>query len=304
MPRGIGTRGRRIAGFELRNGGRSRIAIPARRLLIQCCSLVILIGLVARPSFVRAVDLDEVESRSPARLSLLRWDNVEGAPYLLSGVTPKLDRKSRQHLVSLAPGQQTIIHLPTGSSLRAVCAQGKLKPNDLVFWVSIGSGLYRESLSAIGSADGSLIVNADDDRPAVVRVERPASASCALSVSLFVSRRMNGAERASYPCQLVGCEDGVPLCIDGELSLERYQRLSAGQTATLAVTAPARLRIVGRLMYSKLEAQSRQAFQIRLTSDRGDREILEVETIAERNHLVAWNDHPLRVSTEEVQYWD
>ena len=198
--------------------------------------LALLAVVLLAPVASFGADIDEAKLASFGPGGLLRWENVRGAPYWIAGAPLTFDTSLQLYVARLQPGQDTLVHIPSGSLLRAVPVRAALCPQDVLMWVSNGSGLYRAALSAINS-DGSLLLAPGDLETSLIRIERPSNATTCVDVALFVSRRMVPEEAFPYPCEWVGCGPAVSLSSD-ESAVENYQHLMAGQSANFKSRPP------------------------------------------------------------------
>ncbi len=248
-------------------------------------------------------DVDEAKLARFGGGGLLRWQNIEGVPYWVAGAPLEFEAASQLHAARLIPGGEVLVHLPSGSLLRVAGLGGRLQPQDVQLWVSNGSGLYRAALSAVVTADGSLLLAASDLETSLVRIVRPTDRATCLDVALFISRRMVPKLAFPYPCEWVGCGPPVTVTTDG-LETQPYRYLVAGQAAKLFVASPARLRIESRLEYSPLEAEAKQIYQLQVRDGDRSLRVLPIHTRQERHHVVTINGVLRTVGQEEIDYVD
>src|SRR5512135_737240 len=77
----------------------------------------------------------------------LRWDNVEGPPRWVSGSKPQGHWRRALHLISLAPGQETVIRANPNCWLR-LAGEGKtLHAGDFEISISTDTRLFAEAPS-------------------------------------------------------------------------------------------------------------------------------------------------------------
>src|SRR5436190_16428630 len=106
---------------------------------IYCRFLIILI-LWAGTAYGSLDDLENKLRRQEA--VQLRWDNIEGSPFWVSGPHPAYDLPVGLHLVVLSPQQPVVVRLTKEAYLRIHNPFGCLKPDDVDVLVSNGSGLF------------------------------------------------------------------------------------------------------------------------------------------------------------------
>lgn len=87
--------------------------------LILCMAAA---GLVTGIPVQAAIDGVEV-ARSNAGAAL-RWENIKGAPYWISGPKPSASARQNWHAVELKGNQSVAIHVPARAMLRVIAEQG------------------------------------------------------------------------------------------------------------------------------------------------------------------------------------
>ena len=175
-----------------------------RRGRLRCGALLALLlgaGAEAGP--------DQVQIDMVGRYPLpLRWDNVSSEPLWVEGAKPFSAPGSRardgerhetqMHRVRLAPGESVTVWVPANEGLRVYRPDGRLALADLEIAVSNGSGLYVSAPTQPSAQGDSLLLPSDWPEERLARVSRPARASEAVEVALFVSRREALGELAPY----------------------------------------------------------------------------------------------------------
>ncbi|HRD68086.1 MAG TPA: hypothetical protein PKY50_18270, partial [Candidatus Competibacter sp.] len=152
---------------------------------------------------------DQVQIDMAGRYPLpLRWDNVSSEPLWVEGVKPFSApdnrvrdgerHETRMHRVRLAPGESVTVWVPASEGLRVYRPDGRLALADLEIAVSNGSGLYVGAPAQPSAQGDSLLLPPDWPEERLARVSRPARASEAVEVALFVSRREALGELAPY----------------------------------------------------------------------------------------------------------
>ena len=251
-----------------------------------------------------AANLDDATLAGLPPGTPLRWDNVESAPIWVAGVVPQFDPATNLHLIQLAPGQQATIRLPPRSLVRVTGACGALAPQDVELWVSDGSALFRQLLTAIATNPTSLLAAPDLGRWGLVRIERPRWHGCALRIAVFTSRRIPLECPDYYRCPL---EDGgcsVRLSLDAAHEGADFQPLVPGRRGRWSVCGPSRLRVRTRLQYPTGESRQVQPYQLRSWLDGRPAGTLEFETSSEAQHVVYVDGTPRVVGRLEVGYLD
>ncbi|HUM92653.1 MAG TPA: phosphomethylpyrimidine synthase ThiC, partial [Candidatus Competibacter sp.] len=166
-----------------------------RRGRLRCGALLALLlgaGAEAGP--------DQVQIDMVGRYPLpLRWDNVSSEPLWVEGAKPFSApgsrardgerHETRMHRVRLAPGESVTVWVPANEGLRVYRPDGRLASADLEIAVSNGSGLYVSAPTQPSAQGDSLLLPSDWPEERLARVSRPARASEAVEVALFVSRR-------------------------------------------------------------------------------------------------------------------
>ena len=173
-------------------------------------SLKAWISVLAFASSSVAAELDGVNLRLLEQYDTpLRWDNIEGPPYWISGAPLEFEPSRRLHAANLEPGQCVYLRLPPYSMLRVVTPRVTLHLDDIEIWLSDGSGLYVRQAPA---SDGDALLIAPDQAQAMVaKIKRPASSSCGVKVAFFVSRRKILEQVAPYRKLLRVCNSTVKL---------------------------------------------------------------------------------------------
>jgi hypothetical protein len=137
--------------------------------------------------------LDYVRHRLLEQYTLsLRWENVKGTPYLLSGECPEFNPFGISR-VQFDPGEKMLIDLPAGEMLRVHCDEQVLAPEDFFFSLSYGRGVAAGLVPACSKDGHDLLVAPGVFERTLIHLARPDTVQGGLKVSLFVSRQRGPA---------------------------------------------------------------------------------------------------------------
>ncbi|HEY4542739.1 MAG TPA: hypothetical protein VIG66_10250 [Noviherbaspirillum sp.] len=194
--------------------------------------------------------IDGMEAARSSTALALQWENIKGAPYLLSG--PSVARsESAQfargvHTVALSGDQDIAIHVSAHAMLRVVAEQGG--PLEApVFMVSNGSGLAVARAARPGSDGHSWLLATEADHPAVIHLRRGGTSGTAQRVALFLARFDTPRDAVTYRHQLQLPGTSVQVRQADEASAMNFVRLGAEQTMTVKVKGPDRLLLEYRI---------------------------------------------------------
>jgi hypothetical protein len=223
-----------------------------------------------------------VTIRRPAVLDAadapLRWENIEGAPWLVRGAPAVRSIGSARDAVRLEPGGSVSVIVPAASALR-LHATGGLAPSAVEIRSSDGFGL-EAPVEPVPSLDGcSLIVPPSPFRPSLVQVERPATAAEPIEIALFISRVDHLPAEALHRTLVPLPGDAVWISGARWLPGVRHWLLEGGAPVAVDLEGPARFALVLRLVYPAGEASPIQGFDTRIAID-GRREAALLETSA------------------------
>lgn len=243
----------------------------------------VLSGLLAESG--GAADWDEVRSRVLSQYNFrLHWTNVTGPPIHVGGVP--IAKGVPLSIVTLAPGESTLLLVSADSFVRAYRADGLLAPEDLEFWVSNGSGLQVRHV-AFESSDGrSLITLPDHSETALVRIARPQNCRTPLTVALFESYYEPAGDPVSYSTLACTASRTVALQPEGGSPEQGFCLIAPQQPVSVCVSGPARLKLETLLRYPPLESEVHQGYQLRLFADGTLLNIVDFETSVETNRQV------------------
>ena len=208
------------------------------------------------------------------------------------------------HGARLPPGASITVRVPPRGLVRVAASSAERAIGDVQFWVSDGSGLYREVIPAVSAADQSLVVAPNLRDAGLLRIERPCAADCAVFLAVFTSRRINLESADSFLTPVTPSGPTVELSLDGSPQRRVWGWLRPGQPTQVTVCGPARLRLDTRLQYAVGESSARQAYRLQISVDGEAPRILELETSSESRHVVSINGIPRVVGRSEVEYLD
>lgn len=213
--------------------------------------------------------VDELALRLSRQFDVpLRWDNVEGDRRdWVTGAVPYRDRDRPWHAVTLAPGDEITLQVPSGEPLRAVVSEGVLSSDALEFLLSNGSGLYLQQTPRLSKDGGSLLLDTPDDGVHLVRVRRSAAQAEPLAIGLFVARHEPLAPIAPYREPIPFAHGAVDLRAGNEAAGQRYWPFSVAVPVSLELDGDRRLLLEGRLRHQAREAAGDQAWRVRVWAD-------------------------------------
>lgn len=210
------------------------------------------------------------EPRDPAA-PRLRWEDVEGPPFVVGGKRPSYRSVRDEPAVSLAAGESVLVWLPANALLRLRAVRpAELAESDLEVWRSNGSGVELRGRPVPTQDRSTLLFDPRSPNASVVEVRRPEGRT-PLDLVLSISK-----------CEFEDCEpwcrDLVPL--SGEL-VEiggagaswisdpplAYRRATGGEACAGAVRGPAHCRLESRLLYPEGEGASLQSYALRIWVD-------------------------------------
>lgn len=189
------------------------------------------------------------------------WDNLEGAPYWLSGEVPRYHYDEGLHSIHLEPGSTTLIRLPVREGLRLRKLGGPLLSEELLVELSNGSSLFIETTLQPGSDDSwNLMPEGRGER--LVRLSRPASYKNDIEIILYVSRMPELPPLARYR-QLPSVEGEVArLQEQGKPVGQPVWSVDQIQSIEIEIEGPQRLKLESWLRYSGAVNEPRQLYRL------------------------------------------
>lgn len=243
------------------------------------CLILTMIGLGCLFGAEAQAALDAARWRSNQAETPVWWDNIEGAPFWLSGPKPRLHRGWKMHAISLQPGQTVTLHLPRGRALR-------------VFQ------------SPQHAHDGhSLIFAPDLPGPFRVHLTRAPGHQHPLAVALFLSRY--------DPFPVAPYRDVIALDLpmtrlreQAASAAHRFWPLKPYDPVRVKIERPVRLAVENRFAYGPTVQRPKQTYRIHTRLNGTSLQILEFATDVEISRPVFIRHKPQNVSRLEVDYLD
>ncbi|HUG20204.1 MAG TPA: hypothetical protein VMM56_14560 [Planctomycetaceae bacterium] len=250
-----------------------------------------------------ASDWDELRGRVLSQFDFrLHWNNISGPPHWIGGVPIQRKLFQRLSTVTLVPGESVVLRVPAESFVRAYCPNETLSPDDLLFWVSNGSGLQVQHVGFLSPDGKSLVTIPDHPETALVRVCRPESCLTPLTVALFVSYREATGEPVSY--RTLACTDAPASAIkrDEDSTNEPFHHVDPSQPVTVRVVGPVRLKLETHLRYPALESEIHQSYQLRLLTNLALLKIVDFETSIDHKRQAFVNQVPATLGRRQTAY--
>ncbi len=230
---------------------------------IACC-LVLATGQAgAGPSSWDEVQLRLLQQHSTP----LRWDNVEGAPYRVSGPKPHARFGQRLHLIQLQPGETVTLRAPESRWLRLVGEARTLSADDFEIGISADARMFAAASPLATSDPHSLLVELPPDKPSLVRLNRSLQAESNLVFAACFSREepFNTFAPHREAVRLPG--KSVRLRREGEILSHAARELDPGEELELSLKGPARLELVVTLRWPRNEPRREQSLVLQLALD-------------------------------------
>ena len=246
--------------------------------------------------------LDPAQRRPELAETPVWWDNVEGAPFWLSGPEPERRWDWAMHAVALQQGDTVVLRLPSGRALRLYHPEG-LTPRDLRISLDNGSGLrVFQSLETAGEPT-SLLLNPNAPGPFEAHISLAPQRREPLSIALFLSR-YEPWPAAHY--REVGAFDAPAANLQTQAygPAERFWFLQPYTSAQTRIVGPAHVAVENRFVYDDAAHRPQQTYRIEARLDNAPLRVLEFATDAQVSRPVLIDDHPQPVSRLEVDYLD
>lgn len=265
-----------------------------------CINLAVLAWGAATP--VQA-ELDAVQARMQQEFQLpLRWDNVEQAPQWVDGESPRQEPGTGLHTVSLEPGRFITVRVPRGEWVRVSAGDRELLASNLDLAASDGSGLFATLPSVLAADHRSLLLKPDHSAPRLVRISRPASATGAIEVAVFVSRHEMPETVAPYRRAVALDAPRVSVRRDDKAGGMPYWYLAAGVAIDVELEGPIRLALNHRVAYGPREQSLVQGYRVRAELDKLPWRWLEFQTAAEHSVAIEIDGRLAVVGRQESAY--
>ncbi|MCU7893253.1 MAG: hypothetical protein KZQ78_17370 [Candidatus Thiodiazotropha sp. (ex Ustalcina ferruginea)] len=188
------------------------------------------------------------------------WDNLEGAPYWLSGEAPRYHHGEGLHGIHLKPGNTTLIRLPAREGLRLRKLDDLLLADELLVELSNGSSLFIETTLQTGPDDSwNLMPEGGGER--LVRLSRPARYENGIEIILYVSRMPELPPLARYR-QLPSVEGEIAHLQEQDKPVgQAVWPVSPIQSIEVEIEGPQRLKLESWLRYSDAVNEPRQIYR-------------------------------------------
>ena len=258
--------------------------------------VTVLIGLIA--PLPAAAELDALafelhEGQSPG----VRWDNLEGKPYVRGDVPVRFDATNGRHILRLDAGEAATLALPAHADLMLADTGNGEDLEALRVWRSTDGAAWRR-LTANARGDERRRYRAPASGAYRVRLKAPPDQ--AINLAAFRSRRVEVPEHPLYR-RLVMPDADARLRIGGDS--RRFRRLGAGEAMTLRVEGPTRLALEHRRLGHGPRARLSAPYSLTLTRG-GERErVVAGGTRPQRAAVARLDGRPVAVSMREMAYW-
>lgn len=216
--------------------------------------------------------LDDLENKLRQQEAVeLRWDNIEGTPFWVSGPKPSYDLALGFHLVTLSSQEPVTVRLTKESYLRIHSPFQTLTPNDVAVLTSNGSGLFVPQTLLVSGKDLILPPLHFGGGVIQLRLTKGNKKDCQ-PVALFVSRYEPPAPMAPYRDLLSTCaEKGVLLShttgVPEESSLTFIHKLNPSQPTTVQIEGPVRLNLLTHFVYGPLDTSYPFMYRVNVFMD-------------------------------------
>lgn len=239
-----------------------------------------------------------------------RWDNVTGAPLLLSGPLLTYQSDLGYHTLCLGPkAPSLLLHIDEGAVVKIKGLGKNFHPSHLRVLLSSGSGGFTPGIVQL-SADGkTLYISNQMPGPALVKIESSHDTSEPVHVGVFVSRWQTLPNMMQYDIPVEMSGDGLTAYfLTKEMPRrnvrETFYRLLPQKRMDMRVTGPTRLALTTRIPYEKRHRGAAFSYQIDV--------LLDAKPFTQAD-LTAWPDpstlfnvggRPHIFGTPEVFYLD
>lgn len=156
--------------------------------------------------------------------------------------------------ITLKAGEQHLLLISAHAALRLLPTDAPLDPTDVALWGEDGNGLARPLPWQV-MADGGLVATPAAAQPLLLHLQRPASATAAISVQLTTAQLEATSPPPLYrqPLQLSLPE--VMLTPATTRNQQRFFQLAAGELTTIELEGPCRLRLESRAIWPNDEGE-------------------------------------------------
>ncbi len=197
----------------------------------------------------------------------LRWYNVEGRPYLPSGVGAHHEWKKRTDYIQLSPGQEITLHLPRTAWLRIVNRSDAFTPDDIGVSVSTDGCAFAEACLTKTSDLRSWLVALPQDCPSIVRIVHRARTASELSFELYFSQEWPLPNILPYKDALTLPGNSVRFRAVGEPFLQYAWLVKPEEGVKLNVSGPANLQLIVRAPWPSTEPPTERLIVLEVRLD-------------------------------------
>jgi len=200
----------------------------------------------------------------------LRWDNIDGEPFWISGPSPHYDAEHGFNVVTLSSKEPVTVRLTKEAYLRIRVPSETLSPCDLEVLVSNGSGLYAEQKLMVSGND--MILAPANYEDLIVKVSLKPSKKTSVQVGLFLSRYEPPAPMAPYRTHLESSDESIKLLshttgVPENSIYESFYALNPQRKAILEVEGPRRLNLSTKYVYDHLDTGHTFMYRVNVLMD-------------------------------------
>ena len=237
--------------------------------------LLLMAGLFPAPA---DAELDVVQAEMVAGDTLpMRWDNIEGAPWYVTGEAPAYSTQEDMHLVELNAGDMVTVRLPVYEMLRIYRPDGTLLPTDVQVSLSNGTGLYARWQPQRSHDGHSLLVAPQASDSMLVRIQVPANGQTR-RLALFISRHESLGKIAPYRGVVSLEGETVGIRRADQRGSRTFWVIKANQPVTVRLRGPARYVLENRFQYGAQETALNQNYQVEVHMDGRLLRLMEFES--------------------------
>lgn len=211
-----------------------------RRLILCMAAAGLVTGIPVQAA------IDGVEAARNSAGMALRWENIQGAPYWLSGPAPSSSTQRGWHAVDLKGNQGVALHVPARAMLRIIAEQEGAQQAPQV-GISDGTGLALEHAPIPGADGRSWLVRNDAAHAVVIHLQRAGQTDTPQRLALFLGTMAPPAGAAVYRHALPLKGEHVRVREASEALAQTYVRMAANEEFAITVRGPDRLMIEYRL---------------------------------------------------------
>jgi len=151
---------------------------------------LIILSLLGAQAAIAAIDAMELALLKPYQHSQrLRWENIVDSPLSLNQQQAFRFPLWNTPSIRLQTDQQSRFYIPAYESLRLYNSQRQLQANDVVAYLSNGTGLLKQATIQTTTDGHSLIISPQTAHTMIVHLSRSAELNEDLELDVLVSRR-------------------------------------------------------------------------------------------------------------------